>query len=339
MTTTASLEIESYYERVRAALAGLTPETRDDLLEDLPDHLAEVLAEGDGSLQDRLGEPEAYAAELRAAAGVEPTSTPGPHGVHEALECGLRRTAELSRRFDVQAGRLVGYPRFVDVLRSLAPGWWVLRGWIVAQFICGAQDGSSAHGFAPRLGYSLPAGVLITVAAVAASIWLGKRSTSFTAWPRRIVAAGSVVIAGWAVLVLTGNIGNTYSDGSSGYYAPPSGADVGNVSDVYIYDKDGHAVVGARLFDQDGNPIMIGNAYCADGNPATGAGPEGAAQEWTYPLCPTNLGPFRSGPGPLPATAAPTASPPASDSPAPTGSASSSPSGKAKPTAKASPTR
>ena len=82
MTTVATIEIESYYDRVRAALAGLAPEMRDDLLEDLPDHLAEVLAEGDGSLRDRLGEPEAYADELRAAAGVEADTVPGLRGVH-----------------------------------------------------------------------------------------------------------------------------------------------------------------------------------------------------------------------------------------------------------------
>ncbi|MDT4958929.1 MAG: hypothetical protein QOD31_2728, partial [Pseudonocardiales bacterium] len=106
MTTVATIEIESYYDRVRAALAGLAPEMRDDLLEDLPDHLAEVLAEGDGSLRDRLGEPEAYADELRAAAGVEPGAVPTAHGVHRALERGLGRATDLVRRFDLQAGRL-----------------------------------------------------------------------------------------------------------------------------------------------------------------------------------------------------------------------------------------
>jgi hypothetical protein len=152
VTTVATIEIESYYDRVRAALAGLAPEMRDDLLEDLPDHLAEVLAEGDGSLRDRLGEPEAYADELRAAAGVEPAAGPTAHGVHRALERGLGRTTDLVRRFDLQAGRLVGYPRLRDLLRAPAPGWWVLR--------VGSSRSSAAELTAARAGTaSFPAWV------------------------------------------------------------------------------------------------------------------------------------------------------------------------------------
>jgi hypothetical protein len=331
VTTVASIEIESYYDRVRAALDGLAPDTRDDLLEDLPDHLAEVLAEGEGSLRDRLGEPEAYADELRAAAGVEPAAVPTAHGVHRALERGLARGSDLVRRFDVQAGRFAGYPRLMDLLRALSPGWWVLRGWIVAQFICGAHHGSW-NGFIPRLGNSWPAGLLCTMASIAVSVWMGRRCAGFAVWPRRIMAAASVVIALWAVLVLASSAGaTTYGSGASyDSYGPQYGSDV---SDVYVYDKDGNAVVGARLFDQDGNPIQIGSTYCLDGSAAPGTGPDGTALEWTYPLCPTGTGPFRSGPGPLPATAA---VPPA---PAPSGSATTSPSNTptAKSTAKASP--
>ncbi|WP_425487277.1 HAAS signaling domain-containing protein, partial [Micromonospora maritima] len=71
MTVTGQ-EITDYVDRVRAALADLPPSVRDELTEDLPEHLAEVAAEGDGALVDRLGPPEAYAAELRTVAGAEP---------------------------------------------------------------------------------------------------------------------------------------------------------------------------------------------------------------------------------------------------------------------------
>lgn len=333
MTTVATLEIESYYDRVRTALAGLAPQLRDDLLEDLPDHLAEVLAEGDGSLRDRLGEPEAYAEELRAAAGVEDDAVPHALGVHRALELGLARATDLGRRFDLQAGRLVGYPRLVDLLRAVGPGWWVLRGWLVAQFICGTD--TTWNSLIPRLGSSGLGGLLCTIAAIAASVWIGRRSTGFTAWPRRIMAAASTVIALWAVLVLANAADATTSySGSADSYIAPYGPEI---TDLYVYDKDGNAVVGARLFDQDGNPIQIGATYCLDGNVATGAGPDGTATEWTYPLCPTSTGPFRSGPGPLPATA--TAPPTASFAPSgsPTTSQGTTPT--ATSSAKASPRR
>src|SRR5215510_6762122 len=69
-TAPAESQISDYLDRVRLALADLPADVRDELLEDLPDHLAEVLAEDAGTLTERLGEPEAYAAELRTAAGI-----------------------------------------------------------------------------------------------------------------------------------------------------------------------------------------------------------------------------------------------------------------------------
>ena len=62
-------EITAYVEAVRAALSGLPDAIRDELLEDLPEHLAEVAADDVGSLTDRLGPPSVYAAELLASAG------------------------------------------------------------------------------------------------------------------------------------------------------------------------------------------------------------------------------------------------------------------------------
>jgi uncharacterized membrane protein len=83
MTTLATdPQIIDYLHRVRAALADLPTETRAELLEDEPAHLAEVLSEGSSGLAERLGPPEKYAAELRAAAGLPPaTLTRNPAAV------------------------------------------------------------------------------------------------------------------------------------------------------------------------------------------------------------------------------------------------------------------
>jgi HAAS domain-containing protein len=309
MTSTTTLEIDQYYERVRAALGGLTPEVRDDLLEDLPDHLAEVLAEGEGSLRDRLGEPEQYAAELYAAAAGAGAgaSAAAPHRLH----AGWARAAELANGFDLRAGRLVGYSRLTDLLRAIRPGWWVLRGWIVAQFLAGI------HGrwdIVPKIGGSAVVGFAFTVAVIAASVWLGQRSLRFAEWPRRVMLVASAIIAAWALVSLTGNVGTSYSYGGPvgdvGPYSDVTGADA---TDVYVYDQNGNQVVGARLFDQNGDPIQLGSSVCENGDTAPGTGPDGTAQTWTYPLCPADPGPFRSGPGPLPA--APSASTPTSPAP------------------------
>jgi hypothetical protein len=74
------------------------------------------------------------------------------------------------------------------------------------------------------------------------------------------------------------------------------------ISDIYVYDGNGHLVPNARLFDQNGNLLQLGSPYCQDGNPAPGVGSpdvNGNITSWTYPLCPNDQGPFRAGPGAL----------------------------------------
>jgi hypothetical protein len=318
-------QVQLYYDQVVAALSGLAPGVRQDLLEDLPDHLAEVAAEisaeGSGSLRERLGEPEVYALELQAAAGLEPTE---PAAVLTGMADRLRGAAELGRRFDLQAGRLVGYPRLRDLLAALRPGWWVLRGWLAAELVAGAHDRESWSGFIPDIGGSWVLGLLLTLALISASVALGQRSLDLSAWARRAVAAGSVLLAVWGVGVLATNVGGTayaYSGAEQGYSTPYS-----EIADVYVYDQAGQLVNGARLYDQNGNPIQLGAGYCPDGRPAPGANPvfsppvyPGAAIVWSYPLCPAYSGPFRSGPPPL----TPNSSPSPSDTPQPSGAASS----------------
>ncbi|MGI8666056.1 MAG: hypothetical protein ACR2N4_08500 [Jatrophihabitans sp.] len=311
MTTTTTLEIEQYYERVRAALAGLAPQAREDLLEDLPDHLAEVSADGEGTLADRLGEPEAYAEELRTAAGLDaaPVGTRAG-GLQAGLVAAVRRGSELADRFDVGAARLVGYPRLTDLLRAVRPGWWVLRGWIVAQFLCGAHDRASWHGFVPSTGGNTVLGLLLMVMAVLASVWLGRQSVRMRSWGRRLMALASVVIAIWAVTVLAHNVGGTayaYNDPGFSYSSPYD-----SINDIYVYERDGKLVDGARLFDQNGNPLQLGAGACADGSSAFRV-VDGI--NWTYPLCPSDTGPFRAGPGPAPSGSSPSGGSPSGSSP------------------------
>jgi hypothetical protein len=67
---TTSPAVGAYLASVRAALSDLPAEERDELCEDLEQHLVEVAAESDEPLSARLGSPESYAAELRASAGL-----------------------------------------------------------------------------------------------------------------------------------------------------------------------------------------------------------------------------------------------------------------------------
>jgi uncharacterized membrane protein len=72
MTSHDPEAVARYAAAVRAAVADLGAEERAQLLDDLEAHLQEVAAESDAPLTERLGPPETYAAELRAAYGAPP---------------------------------------------------------------------------------------------------------------------------------------------------------------------------------------------------------------------------------------------------------------------------
>ena len=64
-------DVTAFVAAVRSRLADLTEEEREELLGGLEADLSERLAEGEAELGAGLGDPVAYAAELRAAAGLE----------------------------------------------------------------------------------------------------------------------------------------------------------------------------------------------------------------------------------------------------------------------------
>ncbi|GAA1675060.1 hypothetical protein GCM10009745_17640 [Kribbella yunnanensis] len=81
MNSTLTGAVASYLAQVRAELSDLPPGELADVLDDVTGHLTEVAAEFEGeptgiALQERLGTPREYAAELRTAAGYPPRTQP-----------------------------------------------------------------------------------------------------------------------------------------------------------------------------------------------------------------------------------------------------------------------
>jgi hypothetical protein len=325
--TVMEQEIADYVARVRAALADLPPGRRDELTEDLPDHLAEVAAEAEGSLVDRLGEPEAYAAELRAAAGA-----PSGRNLDQRVATAVVRVRARLRALDTRLGPPLGYETASAFLRLLRPGWWVLRGYLAAMLVTVMSTGGS-YGLLPRLGGELLAGLVLLVGFVLASIWLGRRSASLSRWPRSAVQVGSAVLAVFA-LAAVANAEDRASFGDYGYDQISVDDRYDRVQDVFVYDSEGRLVENARLFDQNGDPIRLGYPDCTDpadayGNPVLRP----------YPYCP-NQAPFGpQAPGaPAPVPPAPSAGVTATPHPAgtatgqPTVSPTGTPSGVPGPT-------
>ncbi|MET7400848.1 hypothetical protein ABZS66_45950 [Dactylosporangium sp. NPDC005572] len=288
-----NLEIDYYLERVSAALADLPAEVRDDLLEDLPAHFAEVLAEQGGSLVDRLGPPAAYAAELRAAAGLEPvTGAAARGGPLDRLAPLVTRVGRWLSVADRRVGQLIGYPRAWDFLVLLRPAWWIARAVCVVVLIFAAD-------IIPTDRLDDPIGWLVLAVAIVISVRMG--AIGRPRIPRWLGWVGTAMAVVGALVVLA-----DWSGVSRGYSGPDYYDRWSYVTDVFPVDSSGRPLRDVSLYDQDGNPIQLGDYWrCANG-------PEG--QPPSYPLCR----------GPQFPSLSPTDAPPASGSPAPSASASPS---------------
>lgn len=230
---------DQYARAVRDALSD-HPD-REELLEDLDDHLAEIAAESDQPLDERLGPPEAYAEELAAAYGERPrrgrTSLRG-------------RLAGAHARLMAQAP----YRALAGFLPELRPGWWVLRGYLLAMLLLViAGDGGLVPGDI--------AGWVVAAALVLVSVWFGRRTADGRS-ASRLMATAALVANGLAVVTLVAQIDAAESASGRTQVATArpevwmrntSGDGVYNIRP---YAKDGTPLTDVYLYDQDGNPLI-----------------------------------------------------------------------------------
>ena len=244
-------DVQEYVAAVRSWLADLPGEEVEDLTAGMEADLAERAAETGERLGVLLGEPEAYAAELRSAAGLPPRAVPSvlvaPRGP------GLIALATASARAKGD-GILTRWPwlRELRPTRSLARG--AVLGWLLA-----AMLGTGRTVALPLIG----AGV---------SLWLGfelRRREPLRA-VARVAMGGANALAAIALLPMM----STYTSGfSSGYdveggmplLLPQVTANGEELRNLYAYDAAGNRVDGVRLFDQSGNPVFINVDNLMDG--------------------------------------------------------------------------
>jgi hypothetical protein len=258
--TTASIEVRDYLATVSRELADLPADERDDLLEDLDSHLHEVIAEGEGTLEQRLGPPEQYAAELRASAGLSSADRSTANVLHRAINS-LSGSAMWRRAAEHPWTRAT-----LEFLPQLRPAWWIVRAWLAVGIIAGVYrargfNGSSItdvyrnSGLWPG-GYRHPyIGIIVLVIAIPISIQLGRRSLRGSA--RWLVIAGNVfaMVMLWPALAALGS--QTYFVDSG---RPVQSDGIFNngrqISNIYPYDAQGHALDNVRLYDDQGQPLL-----------------------------------------------------------------------------------
>jgi hypothetical protein len=221
-----------YLAAVRAALADLPEEEREDLLTDVRASLVEAAAESGGNLAARVGPPEEFAAELRAAAG-------------------LHAPPRRERRFQVVARRLLGDPQ----LRRLVPIWWVARAYVAVGAIAlllGASW-SIKYTVVPHVGNGL-GGLLTVLGAIVLSVWLGLRTR-----PRLLV---ELVLVAAAVPVLV-HLSHpaaprpevVYYFATPSAYLPGLSYNGAPIDNIYPYSRDGHLLHDVLLYNGAGTPL------------------------------------------------------------------------------------
>lgn len=156
----------TYADAVRRALDDLPAARYLELVDGLDEHLAEVRAEADGTLADVLGPPEAYAAELRASAGLPPrvgAGAPLPPPIAPPV------TAPAVARLAIERGTLARF--------GLA-----LTGGLIVLWALGVQE-------LPTLKLAL------IVLGVLGATWIARRLLGAAAWPDRTSRRVKVAIA------------------------------------------------------------------------------------------------------------------------------------------------
>lgn len=245
MSITLSPSKAAYLARVTEGLHDLPAEEREEMLQDLEAHLAEL---EDEEVDQVLGTPEAFVEEFRVSAGLDAPPAAARPGLVERWRAALnRRSAWLSA--------LVDWP-------TIRPAWVWTRGWLV---VCAWSFLYDYEGFErfpiPSIGMSTSVGLALVILATWLSLWLDKGQQG-------IQAFGSVAfsfIAGLALLGMLLNPMPTYSQLVEVYeqpvYAEQLTAPDGNpVTNVYAYDMEGNPAE-VLLFDQAGRPLLTFPSY------------------------------------------------------------------------------
>ena len=258
--TTASTEVRDYLAAVSRELADLPADERDDLLEDLDSHLHEVIAEGEGTLEQRLGPPEQYAAELRASAGLSAADRSTANVLHRAINS-LSASAVWRRTAEHPSTRAT-----LEFLPQLRPAWWIVRAGLATGFVAGVyrargfnggtitdvyrNSGLWPGGFGHRY-----VGLILLVIAIPISIQLGRRSLRGSA--RWLVIAGNVFAMVLVLPALAALSSQTYLV-QSGQPFPNDGIfnNGRQISNIYPYDAQGHALDHVRLYDDQGQALL-----------------------------------------------------------------------------------
>src|SRR5207245_7682578 len=159
-------DVASYAASVRAALSDLPRDQAEVLLEDLEDHLREIALDAGGPLAERLGPPEQYAQDLRAAYGAAQAGSPPQERAFRDV-----------RRVVTWMAESAWYRELRAFLPQLRPAWWVLRAYLLVLVVTAAF--SPGYNLRPIPNPFSKRGLLeifVAVIAIVVSVRFGRRN-------------------------------------------------------------------------------------------------------------------------------------------------------------------
>ncbi|MFC5929042.1 PepSY domain-containing protein [Cryobacterium melibiosiphilum] len=248
--------IRDFAAAVRGQLNDLPADDVDDLTDGLEADLTEQAADAADSSPE-LGDPVAYAAELRAAADLPPRAEPGAGVKRESL---VRRVGTRARSSRADAARSIRQSpagaQLLDFLLVLRPLWWVLRGWavyVVANiFFGGSFEVLPAD---PIRGIAL-------LAFVTLSVQWGRGRWLPWHWLlgfRTLVSVCAVLALPWLLFIAAHEITaqNNVNASYDSYVTPGLVQNGEQVTNIFAYDAEGQPLPDVQLFDQDGQPLGV----------------------------------------------------------------------------------
>ncbi|HXH77921.1 hypothetical protein [Nocardioides sp.] len=288
-TIRISPEVDVFVQAVHAHFADLDPDEREELLGGLAADITDLVDEhGPGA----LGDPGAYAAELRAAAGLAVTRSrrghilPASPKVDAVLD---NMRAEWERLATALPGDAWGF------LQSVRPFWWLVRAWVAVQLIDlawgngGYNAGLDVIPSLRWLGFPL----LVAASVISVQIGRGKLWSAPRRGMRRVALlllnlfALALVPAVVDNLVTTAKVHSWYGGYLTGSAPQEPGLSLNGrpVRNIYPYDAAGKPLVGVQLVDESGRRLGADSWAFEWGSPRTVPWMNGRTEAWNvFPL-------------------------------------------------------
>jgi len=263
-TLAPMLAVTEYARRVREHLADLSPDDVTELTEGMEADLVEAILELPGAdtealptleqVEARFGPPAAYAAELRAAAGLPSASSSDTRsrdlrGLAARLRARERKASQdLRDRLEAQPW----WPGLRELALTMRPVWWVLRAYVLAMIGQGYGTGPVPDSAARWLWFLVLLGLSVQ--------WGRGRLGSGRFW--RWVGYGASVLAVLVLLPVIDLVTEprvvyaTYPEADHAAPDPGVFMDGEQVRSFHAFDPQGNPIEEFLLFDDHGRPVV-----------------------------------------------------------------------------------